>query len=68
MIFIAGLLIAFICIKFGMLLVMVKLLAIALQLALLVIAGLAIMFIWQKLFGLKPMKYMAWQSKKNYIE
>lgn len=64
MIWIAGLLIAFVFIKFGMLLIMVKLLEIALQAALLVIAGLGIAFIWRKLFGSKLSKQRTWQPEK----
>lgn len=64
MIFIAGLLIAFVCIKFGMLLIMVKLLEIALQAALLVIAGLGIAFIWRKVFGPKLSQQKTWRPEK----
>lgn len=64
MIFIAGLLIAFLCIKFGMLLIMVKLLEIALQLALLALAVLGVTFIWRRLFGKNQNQYKAWQPKK----
>lgn len=64
MIWIAGLLIAFVFIKLGMLFVMVKVLAIALQFALLALAVLAIVHIWRKLAGPKLKTYKAWQPKK----
>lgn len=64
MIWIAGLLIAFVFIKLGMLLVMVKVLTIALQLALLTLAVLAIVYIWRKLVGSKLKTHKAWQPKR----
>lgn len=64
MIWIAGLLVAFVFIKLGMLLIMVKVLAIALQLALLTLAVLAIIHIWRKLFGPKLKTYKVWQPKR----
>ena len=64
MIWIAILAMSFVFIKLGMLIVMVKVLAIALQLALLVIAGLAIAFFWRKLFGSKLKTYKLWQPKQ----
>lgn len=64
MIWIVGLLLAFVFIKLGMLIIMVKLLAIALQLALLVIAGFGLAFLWRKLFGAKLKTYKAWSRKQ----
>lgn len=64
MIWIVGLLLAFVFIKLGMLMITVKLLAIALQLALLVLAVLGIVFIWRKVFGQKLRKYEAWIPKR----
>lgn len=64
MIWIAGLLIAFMFIKLGMLLIMVKVLAISLQLALLTLAVLAIVYVWRKLVGPKLMAYKSWQPKQ----
>ncbi|MDD2719939.1 MAG: hypothetical protein PHH47_01355 [Gallionella sp.] len=64
MIWIVGLLLAFVFVKLGMLIIMVKLLAVALKLALLVIAGFAIAFMWRKLFGLKLNTCKVFQPKQ----
>ena len=64
MFWIAILAMSFVFIKLGMLVVMVKVLAIPLQLALLVIAGLAIAFFWRKLFAPKLKTYKLWQPKQ----
>lgn len=64
MIWIVGLLLAFVFVKLGMLIIMVKLLGVALQLALLTLAVLAIVYIWRKLVGPKLKTYKAWQPKK----
>lgn len=64
MIWIFGLLLAFVFVKLGMLIIMVKLLAVALQLALLVVAGFAIVFMWRKLFGAKLNTYKVLQPKQ----
>lgn len=64
MIWIVGFLLAFVFIKLGMLIIMVKLLAIALSLALLVIAGLAIAFLWRKVSEQKPKIYQIWTPKR----
>lgn len=54
MVWIVGLLMAFVFIKLGMLIIMVKLLAVALQLALLALAVMGIIYVWRKVFGAKP--------------
>jgi len=64
MIWIIGLLMAFVFVKLGMLIVMVNLLAIALQLALLVLAVLAIAYVWRKMFGSKLKTNKAWPYKQ----
>lgn len=64
MIWIIGLFLAFVFVKLGMLIIMVKLLAVALQLALLVIAGSAIAFLWRKMSGQKPKIYKIWTPKR----
>ena len=64
MIWIIGLFMAFVFVKFGMLIIMVKLLAIALQLALLALAVLAIIYVWRKLIEPKLMAHKAWQPEK----
>ena len=64
MIWIAAMALAFVFIKLGMLIILVKLLTIALQLALLVVAGFTIIFIWHKVFGQKLRIYKMNQSKR----
>lgn len=64
MIWIVGFLLAFVFIKLGMLIIMVKLLEIGLSLALLVIAGLTIAFLWRKVSGQKPKPYKIWTPKR----
>ncbi|MBI5917947.1 MAG: hypothetical protein HY849_01050 [Nitrosomonadales bacterium] len=64
MIWIIGLLMAFVFIKLGMLIIMVKLLAVALQLALLALAALGVIYVWRKVFGAKPNPQVVWHSKQ----
>lgn len=64
MVWIVGLLMAFVFIKLGMLIIMVKLLAVALQLALLALAVLGIIYVWRKVFAAKPNPQVVWHSKQ----
>jgi hypothetical protein len=64
MVWIVGLLMAFVFIKLGMLIIMVKFLAVALQLALLALAVLGIIYVWRKVLGAKPDPQVVWHSKQ----
>lgn len=64
MIWIVGLLMAFVFIKLGMLIIIVKLLAVALQLALLALAVLGVIYVWRKVFGGKSDQQVVWHSKQ----